>query len=152
MITKNELLTEWVAALRSGEYAQGRGYLHRIEDNTYCCLGVVCDLLAKKGILSTEVDQSTDVEGGVSTTHYVTRFYNDKDPVGSNSVLPEAVSRILDWVETKDDGTELFTDDPEFTVALPDKNPPRRVSASTLNDVHGFTFPQIADLIESQLL
>lgn len=34
---------EWVAALRSGEYAQGTGLL-RDFDNRFCCLGVLCDL------------------------------------------------------------------------------------------------------------
>lgn len=32
----------WVAALRSGEYEQGRDCLR--ENNTFCCLGVACDI------------------------------------------------------------------------------------------------------------
>lgn len=39
----------WLAALRSGEYEQGYGLLHPTED-TYCCLGVLCDLHAKAGL------------------------------------------------------------------------------------------------------
>jgi hypothetical protein len=31
----------WLAALRSGVYAQGRGKLHNMVGNTYCCLGVL---------------------------------------------------------------------------------------------------------------
>lgn len=31
----------WIAALRSGEFKQGEGCLHSI-DNTFCCLGVLC--------------------------------------------------------------------------------------------------------------
>lgn len=40
---------KWLAALRSGEYKQGRGTLHVCKDNQdeYCCLGVLCDLYAK---------------------------------------------------------------------------------------------------------
>ncbi len=34
---------EWIAALRSGEYAQATGYL-RTPDG-FCCLGVACDLI-----------------------------------------------------------------------------------------------------------
>lgn len=34
---------KWLKALRSGEYTQGVGYL-RTTDDTYCCLGVLCDL------------------------------------------------------------------------------------------------------------
>ena len=35
-------LTAWVAALRSGNYKQGRGQL-RVNDE-YCCLGVLCTI------------------------------------------------------------------------------------------------------------
>lgn len=31
---------KWIAALRSGEYKQGRGQLYDINNNTYCCVGV----------------------------------------------------------------------------------------------------------------
>ena len=41
-----EIKAKWVAALRSGEYKQGRGQL-RSED-LFCCLGVLCDLHAKE--------------------------------------------------------------------------------------------------------
>lgn len=34
---------KWVAALRSGEYKQGRLRLHNA-DNTYCCLGVAATI------------------------------------------------------------------------------------------------------------
>ena len=34
----------WAKALRSGDYKQGRRRLHRLKDNTFCCLGVACDL------------------------------------------------------------------------------------------------------------
>lgn len=33
---------KWIEALRSGRYAQGKNYL-RVKD-TYCCLGVLCDI------------------------------------------------------------------------------------------------------------
>ena len=44
---------KWVAALRSGEYLQTQGFLHRsnwyevptAETHSYCCLGVLCDLV-----------------------------------------------------------------------------------------------------------
>ena len=37
----------WLMALRSGAYKQGQGYL-RSKSNKFCCLGVLCDLGAKK--------------------------------------------------------------------------------------------------------
>lgn len=39
-----ERVKKWVAALESGEYKQGQFYLHDAENQTYCCLGVACDL------------------------------------------------------------------------------------------------------------
>lgn len=38
-----ELKARWVAALRSGQYAQGKGQLRRFDD-TYCCLGVLANV------------------------------------------------------------------------------------------------------------
>ena len=40
-----EIKERWVAALRSGDYVQGKDYLQR--DGKYCCLGVLCDLHAQ---------------------------------------------------------------------------------------------------------
>jgi hypothetical protein len=39
---KKAIKKKWVAALRSGEYKQGRRYLKR--DGKYCCLGVLCEI------------------------------------------------------------------------------------------------------------
>ena len=44
-----EIKAQWVAALRSGEYKQGRGQLRNTDDE-YCCLGVLCDLAVKAGV------------------------------------------------------------------------------------------------------
>ena len=40
---------EWTAALRSGDYGQGLGYLMNTTRNVGCCLGVKCDLDVKAG-------------------------------------------------------------------------------------------------------
>lgn len=42
---KEEIKEKWVTALTSGEYAQGQRALNT--NNTFCCLGVLCDLYAK---------------------------------------------------------------------------------------------------------
>lgn len=36
---------KWLEALRSGKYLQGKGNLYNKIDNTYCCLGVLCDVM-----------------------------------------------------------------------------------------------------------
>lgn len=44
---------EWTAALRSGEYKQGRLSLKNeyLTEATHCCLGVLTDLAAKAGVV-----------------------------------------------------------------------------------------------------
>lgn len=46
MITMNDdVRAEWVEALRSGEYEQGKDTLRK--GDKFCCLGVLCDLAVK---------------------------------------------------------------------------------------------------------
>lgn len=46
----HEVKTKWVAALRSGDYRQGRGKLRDLECETprHCCLGVLSDIYYKE--------------------------------------------------------------------------------------------------------
>lgn len=39
---KQELKDKWIAALRSGEYQQGRAQLYDEATGAFCCLGVLC--------------------------------------------------------------------------------------------------------------
>lgn len=48
---KKEIADRWVAALRSGKYKQGKGELHDKVNNTYCCLGVLCEIEGIKSSL-----------------------------------------------------------------------------------------------------
>jgi hypothetical protein len=41
-----ELKQKWIAALRSGKYPQGTGYLQTADG--FCCLGVLCDVAGLK--------------------------------------------------------------------------------------------------------
>lgn len=45
-----DIKKKWVDALRSGNYKQGKLKL-RNRDDEFCCLGVLCDLAAKEGIV-----------------------------------------------------------------------------------------------------
>ena len=48
-----EVKEKWLKALRSGEYAQGKGALcakHPIEGIVHCCLGVLCEVQGAKRI------------------------------------------------------------------------------------------------------
>lgn len=43
-----EIKAKWIEALRSGNYKQGQNKLRDTRDNTFCCLGVLCDLYTKE--------------------------------------------------------------------------------------------------------
>lgn len=48
---KKEIADQWVAALRSGQYEQGRGALRTWANDkaSFCCLGVLCELAVLEG-------------------------------------------------------------------------------------------------------
>lgn len=52
------LKTKWLAALRSGEYKQGKHFLvdHNAENNetTHCCLGVLCEVAGSRRLPSVD--------------------------------------------------------------------------------------------------
>ncbi len=45
-----DIKAQWVEALRSGEFKQGKGVLQR-SDGKFCCLGVLCELAARAGVI-----------------------------------------------------------------------------------------------------
>lgn len=75
MEPNKEFIREWVAALRSGEYEQGEGSLRT--GNKYCCLGVACDLFAKKG-------------DGKWSYRDLSYFYKEV-----STVLPGAIAKVI---------------------------------------------------------
>lgn len=70
----NDFAKSWVAALRSGKYRQGRSYLRCNKE--FCVMGVACDLMRSKLIVSR-------VFGGIFKYDY------------SDSVLPIRVQKAL---------------------------------------------------------
>lgn len=142
-----EIKQEWVRRLRSGEYAQGQRYL-RINDK-YCCLGVLCDMATEAGVVNGAPGSPL-----VNTVCYV----NVNDPWDFNSqMLPYAVT---DWagiesVNAKNPGVSISPElKPDNDLGLhPEKMPefyPAHTSLAQLNDL-GYSFSQIADVIEEQL-
>ena len=81
----NENAKKWVAALRSGKYRQGRGALCR--DDSFCCLGVACDVYQKE-------------VGGMQ----VRQVANMVQFNGETGVLPKVV-RL--WLGTFDENPDL---------------------------------------------
>lgn len=58
---------EWIAALRSGNYSQAQGTLKTL-GNYFCCLGVLCDLSAKKSLGSWQPSGNFVYEGAYIST------------------------------------------------------------------------------------
>jgi hypothetical protein len=116
---------KWVAALRSGEYAQTRGFLH--DSNGYCCLGVACDLYQKEvGGLLVRVESVAVGHGDKLVGEHAT-YYD-----GQHGVLPVAVR---DWLG-------LINATGDHCVA-------GGRSLASMND-SGDDFRTIADFIESE--
>jgi hypothetical protein len=121
-----EIAKKWVAALRSGEYRQSKSQLRR--GDGFCCLGVLCELAAKEGV--------GQWNGTAFTTDRMHMGGDFVDFVNHRDVhyLPHGVTG---WacVQSKD------------PQVLDDNN--GKSHLSELND-NGFTFDQIATIIEKQ--
>lgn len=114
---------KWVAALRSGEYEQGTGALHRYDNgdgnDTFCCLGVLCDLAVQEGVV---------VRGRGTQGRY------EYGSTGERNYLPDEVQK---WAGVARTPGVPVTDG-------------RTQSLANKND-DGADFTEIADLIEKYL-
>ena len=119
-MTKQEVRKKWVEALRSGEYKQGRGALNK--DNKFCCLGVLCDLAVKEGVIPPPTK-------GTISPYYL---YGTGDHKVSG-VLPQ---EVMDWVGARSGAGEFWE--------------PRYRTLAGINDSDDSTFEEIASIIESE--
>lgn len=109
----------WLEALRSGDFEQGTRAL-RTEDNRFCCLGVLCEIAAKEGVIPPA--EFSSVYGKYS-------YGDDQGNVPrSQTYLPYSVQKWADlaYNPQAEDG---------YLAKLNDK---------------GFTFKSIADIIEKE--
>lgn len=133
-----ELIREWVDALRSGKYEQGRLAL-RSKDDKYCCLGVLCDIAKSKVGLDWN-------------------FHNDKYYIGedgavdtSSIILPVSIVNFL-GIGAGHLGITIDVERllPHLRVGIPSNI--KVVYLIELNDYYKFPFTQIADILEQQYL
>jgi hypothetical protein len=115
----------WVAALRSGEFAQGHGFLRTPEG--FCCLGVAVNL---RGCTWRPTVDVFDVVTMVAVTASST---------SPTSLTPDTAR----WLGLK-------TSNPQVVWRLHQPGEPTYRSLMTLNDGVKLTFPEIADVIEDQ--
>jgi hypothetical protein len=118
-----EIKAMWVDTLRSGEFTQGFNMLES-ENQEFCCLGVLCSIANKHGVI-TRVDDGSG---------YIT--YDE-----SWSLPPV---EILSWAG-------LNETDPNVYAVNPETGNRMLVNLSTVNDTFNLSFSEIADLIDEQL-
>lgn len=130
----NDAEIELIKALRSGEFKQIKNCLHTSEG--YCCLGVACEI-SKLGNWSYQFyNEDTD------DYNYTPEPANHNDEATyldvSSEILPIKVQWRLNW------------SDEAGILEFVDLNK-GRMNLTILND-NGFTFDQIADVIEAGLI
>ncbi len=121
-----EIREQWIEALLSGKYQQGKGRLKSITGGEkHCCLGVLCELYVSQ----------------VPSAHWRDRHETN----GTVGVIVDEKGQQNHILLT--DAIKNWAGLPEFIeVALNDKD----VEVAWLND-NGATFDEIANLIEASL-
>ena len=122
---KEDIKQKWVAALCSGEYEQGRGFLKHFGE--YCCLGVLCDIAAKEGIVSVEEVSGTEENPGVIS-------YD-----GAWDVLP---SSVVEWSGIVTNTGHIPSGVPTYCGTF--------TNLAELNDLTKLNFDGLADVIEQR--
>lgn len=105
----NDNAKAWVAALRSGDYPQGKRTLKRAEESggaSYCCLGVACALYKEvtgqgEWVPAKNIEDNLEFraspEAPVSVgylTHEVMEWLGIRDPTGAYSPYEESGNQI----------------------------------------------------------
>lgn len=129
-----------VKALRSGRYMQGMGRLKKT-DNSYCCLGVACEVARKNG-LDLKIGKI-----GVSTYNYssgnekayldlsisaIRKFYGFKSTNGA--IKSKFRDKVTKYLESK--GYDMSSTNTS------------QMNLVHFNDALGVKFKHIADIIE----
>lgn len=131
-------MENWVEALESGNYRQTTSYLARPilggTDMGYCCLGVLCDLAVKEGVIPEPV-MTYDEDSRVLSFDGATRD------------LPLSV---FEWAGLNDGDVTL--DIPDSLANDTETTPLKDETAIALNDSEGFSFRKIAACIRETYL
>lgn len=144
---KKELAMKWVKALKSGKYKQAKGSLRSRKNDSFCCLGVACDLLVNKVAWSLNNPESKLVEFGSFKgvlPDSIQDYYGLDSIDGSFERLPKQKAiKIFNKMadKNKERFNFLFNDFQRAEYV-------RELSLAELNDECDFNFNEIADVIE----
>lgn len=135
-----ELQKQWLAALKSGKYKQGQGFLKAVSDR-FCCLGVLCELagwepkLNEADAIAYSFRDPQNPEAYTSTSYlpgFIRRMANLGDDIG----------RLEKPVRLK--GLESYN---PYT-SLASMNDVRIIERTSRGETTGLSFPEIAAYIE----
>lgn len=132
----NENQAKLVAALRSREFSQAKGYLRT--DRGHCCLGVACEVYRRE---TGDGEWATD--SGIAAV-YAFRVNGVTDIYG----LPGPVTTWLDMATNGEARPETVIPERILGHYTEANDPDETVTLARLNDA-GATFAEIADLIEA---
>lgn len=131
----------WVDALRSGEYEQGRNRLaQQTQDGRveYCCLGVLCELAVKDGVIPPKTPYDRVLDSGIFAYEGI-----------ATAMPPAAIESWAGIPDESDDSRYRVSVTPEVATQLEANYlDPEYGHFPELNDDLGLTFDEIADLIE----
>lgn len=120
-------VAEWTAALRSGKYEQGRGFLNGPKG--HCCLGVLCEL-AEVPVVETD-DQ------GIKMFEFAGGFKSNWDvPRAASADLVEGLDLATQVVDPRDDSMTF-----SFKTGLD-------IILMGMNDEGFWSFGRIADFLD----
>lgn len=110
-----EFKTNWIAALRSGEYIQGEGKLYQkyVNSERWCCIGVGCHIvgihkmylldhnLAASDDLDISIVESlpTEITGNGDENDIVKQLVSINDGSTINNIVKHNFNQIADWIE-----------------------------------------------------
>jgi predicted transcriptional regulator len=122
---KKKIADKWIAALKSGNYKQGKYRLH--SGDCFCALGVLCDVAEKEGIAERKI---LNTRANILVGYYV----KDNNP---------DVIQFASYAEL-DDGMLKWSGIKDSRATLADKTQ----SVANLNDNEDKSFEEIADFIK----
>ena len=107
-----ELKAKWLEALRSGKYRQAVGALRRNADSgdSFCCLGVLCDVLDPNDWTEEDITYSWGLnsygkderQGAVLPTPVTEQYHISRNRMWDLTGLNDkgkSFSEIADWIE-----------------------------------------------------
>lgn len=143
----NENAKAWVAALRSGEWAQAKRMLRNVKDGhcSFCCLGVASEM-SKLGEWEGSCFQDHDQSAETAKRRFGKSFcddcsgpdmYEEDHPFCPHEVKAEefAAPLVQSWLGLASEDGALMVDGKKTSLAM-------------LND-DGRSFAEIADIIEA---